>query len=57
MSMNPLLMISLPFLVLLILVPRWSRKPWLPWVSFTVIVLYGILRNLPYWPFSWLAPG
>ena len=25
-------------------------------VFFVLVVLFGILRNLPYFPFSWLAP-
>ena len=66
MAMNPLLVISLPILALMLLhhaelLPRrgqWlshqlaSARGWL-WV----LLGYGILRNLPWWPFSWLAPG
>ena len=28
-----------------------------PWIIFAVILLFGILRNLSYYPFQGLAPG
>lgn len=28
-----------------------------PWVVFAVVILFWILRNLPWYPFSILAPG
>jgi hypothetical protein len=55
---NPLLVISLPLLMVLYFwEPRWARRPWFIWSCFGVLVLYGILRNIPVWPLSLLAPG
>ena len=33
---------------------RWRATAW---VWFGVMILYGLLRNIPAWPFNWLAPG
>ena len=55
--MNPLLVASLPVLGLLWIFPNWQRKRWVPWFALALVVGYGILRNLPVWPFTLLAPG
>ena len=66
MAMNPLLVLSLPFVALLLanqlfaLPEGWRRlarrfgdaRPWA-----VLLITYAILRNLPWEPFSWLAPG
>lgn len=54
--MNAMLLISLPVIVALLLKPGWKYKVWLPPVIFSVIILYGIARNVPFSPFSKLAP-
>lgn len=63
--MNPLAVAALPFLIgwLAAATVRHLRgKPlprlpsWLPWVAIAVIVLFTVARNLPWEPFSWLAP-
>lgn len=63
--MNPLAVVSLPFLLAalaVILLRLWRGRPvpslplWLPWVALAVIVLFMVARNLPWEPFSWLAP-
>jgi hypothetical protein len=67
-AMNPLTIVLLPFivygLVSEILVGLRGRE--LPQPRFSssaiyslgcVIVLFGVIRNLPMHPFSWLAPG
>jgi len=66
MAMNPLLVLSIvPMLVMALhgagLWPaRWQApvklfaRP-IPWL--VVIVAYGVLRNLPWYPFNLLAPG
>lgn len=66
MAMNPLLVIALPLLALM----ACNAAGWLPqgserfrrsignpklWLA--VLLGYWILRNLPWWPFAWLAPG
>jgi hypothetical protein len=33
---------------------RWAR--WVPWVAFAVIATYWLLRNIPAYPFTLLAP-
>ena len=65
-AMNPLLVLSLPFIALLSaygagvlparLLPlaRQIARP-LPWAA--VLIGYAVLRNLPWYPFTLLAPG
>lgn len=36
--------------------PRVMQRPWVAVVLIAVIVAFGILRNLPWPPFTWLAP-
>lgn len=35
--------------------PRLGPRFW--WGALGVVVAYGILRNIPLWPFTWLAPA
>lgn len=55
-AMNALLVISLPFLAALALRPRWSRNPRVAWTIFAVVLTFWIVRNIPAWPFTCLAP-
>lgn len=60
--LNPLVVIALPLLGLWA-IRGWLRSPdrtpsrksparfW-PWLLLAVVVLFGILRNLPFWPFG-----
>ena len=64
--MNPLLVLSLPFLVYLVVreyvVPALTGRaprpiaPAVAWVVFVVVVCYWIARNVPVYPFTLLAP-
>ncbi len=65
-AMNPLLPVLIATLPLLVLhgwgyrlaVPRPVLQTLLSarfWIG--LILGYGVLRNLPWWPFTWLAPG
>lgn len=65
-SMNPLLALSLPLLGLMALNAAGWRPAWLsplmrqlarpkPWL--VVLVGFAVLRNLPLYPFTLLAPG
>jgi Protein of unknown function (DUF2752) len=67
-AMNPLTCVLLPFLIygLASELGLWLRGRPLPqifipgkwiYVLCAVIVLFGILRNLPFYPFDLLAPG
>jgi hypothetical protein len=67
-AMNPLTIVLLPFLMygLVSQVLRASRGEGLPnifipaiWIRALalVIVIFGIVRNIPVDPFDWLAPG
>ena len=56
-TMNPLLIVSLPFLAILFFRPSWSYRPWLCWLAFGILLAYWVLRNVPVWPFVLLAPG
>lgn len=54
--LNPLFVLSLPILGALVLRPSWAYRVWVPWTALGVLILYGILRNIPAWPFYLLAP-
>jgi hypothetical protein len=63
--MNPLAVVSLPVLlwfVLWCLRRVWQGRPlpnmpsWVPWAALILVVAYTVARNLPWEPFSWLAP-
>lgn len=64
---NLAVVLALPFLTLTGLaylsgrelhawVPSILRRPWMVWALALAIGLFGILRNVPAEPFSWLAP-
>jgi hypothetical protein len=62
-DLNPLLVISMPFLLYLYLKQTFTKeKPIQPaktvWVWYVLagIIIYGVLRNIPAYPFTWLAP-
>lgn len=55
-AMNPLMVVSLPFIGALLFKPAWSYKKWVPWFCFYTLILYGVIRNIPAAPFTWLAP-
>jgi len=52
---NPFLVPTLAFAVLLYFLPR-MRKPPLVWGYVVLLVLFWVLRNLPWHPFVLLAP-
>ena len=54
--MNPLLVLSLPVLIMLRFHRPLAYKRWLPWSALVVLVLYGIVRNIPFWPFVLITP-
>jgi len=55
--LNPLLVVSLPLLGLMFLnSSSWMYKRWMPCAVLGVLVCYGVARNLPVWPFIFLAP-
>ncbi len=65
-AMNPLLVVSLPFLLLMLLHGAGIRPRVLeplmrvlasPMFWLVLLVGYAVLRNLPWMPFAWLAPG
>lgn len=53
---NPLLVLSIPFVGALVLRGSWAYKVWVPWMAFAVLLTYGVLRNIPVWPFVLLSP-
>jgi len=53
---NPLLVLSIPFVAALVLRRPWAYKVWVPWTAFVVLLAYGVLRNVPVWPFVLLGP-
>ncbi|AWV08497.1 hypothetical protein C9I47_2826 [Lysobacter maris] len=66
MAMNPLMVLALPALALMALnAAGWRPRPlqrlWpvlaAPKLWLILLLGYWIARNLPWWPFTWLAPG
>jgi len=55
-SLNPLMVVSIPVVGVLFLKPSLFFNRWVPWVTLGGIIFYGIARNIPHWPFTWLAP-
>ncbi len=66
-GLNPLMVLVLPFIAYSILkyiaagiLGRKERKVFIPsawiWSLLVVIILFWVLRNLPYYPFTLLAP-
>ena len=55
-AMNPLLVVSIPFLGVMLLYPKRFRRAWVPPVIFGILLLYGVFRNIPVEPFLFLAP-
>ncbi|MBN1550116.1 DUF2752 domain-containing protein [bacterium] len=53
---NPLMVISIPILIVLQIWKKILYHPVTPWIAFVIIIVYGILRNIPVFPLSWLAP-
>jgi hypothetical protein len=66
-GLNPLTILSLPFIAYALLATAslaiWGRRlpsrfipaGWL-WALLATVVLFWVLRNLPVFPFTWLAP-
>ena len=46
---NPILAVAVPFLVAIIIKPKWARKPSVSWSVFAVAVVWMIVRNLVHW--------
>lgn len=55
-QLNALFVLSIPFLGALVARRSWAYKPWVPWLAFGLLLTYGVLRNIPQWPFVLLAP-
>ena len=66
---NPLIFILLPFLIYLLIISlsNWIfstkhqmgilRKNWFIFMMLGIFLIYGILRNLPFYPFTLLSPA
>lgn len=66
-GLNPLMVLMLPFLGYSLLscatflvrgraLPSILASPFWGWLSFGIILAYWVLRNIPFYPFSFLAP-
>lgn len=55
-SLNPLMVLSIPVVGIMFFKPSWIYKPWVPWAVLAVVLTYGIARNIPIWPFGLPAP-
>jgi hypothetical protein len=53
---NPLMVLLLPFLVLWGVRPGWLGDTWWGWGLLGLIMMYWVVRNIPVFPFSLLAP-
>lgn len=63
---NPLILLLLGaggLWLLAAVIQEWRRRPmpvfpaWAAWVLVALVLGFGVLRNLPWWPFSLLAPA
>ena len=54
--MNLLLAVVAPFVAALLLRPSIGRRRAAPWVVLAVVAAYWVLRNIPHYPFTLLAP-
>ena len=55
--MNPVTVLGLPLIGVLYVTGRLDRlKPVWIWTLLVVLVVFGVLRNLPWQPFTLLAP-
>ena len=50
------MVLSLPLLALLAFRPSWSYKPSFAWSILILLLSYGVLRNIPLWPLTFLRP-
>lgn len=62
-DLNPLLVVSLPFLTYTLWRRAFRNKPrprplppWAVWALLVVVLAFGVLRNLPWKPVRWMAP-
>jgi hypothetical protein len=55
-SLNPLAVAAIPFLGAILLKPAWAYRSWVPWAVLSVILAYGVARNLPFWPLTLPSP-
>jgi hypothetical protein len=53
-QMNPLL-VALGPMAIAVGWRRWLNRPWLGWTALVTVVAYGVLRNVPWGPFTLLA--
>lgn len=53
---NSLAILAAPVLVWMAFKPRWIYHPTTPKVAFFLLLAYGLMRNIPYYPFLLLAP-
>ena len=53
---NPFYLPTLIFAALLLFLPKWAGKPVIVRTYIVLLVLFWILRNLPWHPFNLLAP-
>jgi hypothetical protein len=56
-SMNPLLVLSIPLLTALRDKRSWAYRVWVPWAALFAVIAFGVLRNIPVWPFHLLGPN
>lgn len=56
MAQNPLMVVSIPVVGVMLFSPAWIYKRWVPWAAMIVLIVYGVIRNMPVWPLTLLAP-
>lgn len=55
-ALNPLMLLAMPFACWMLFNPSWVYRTWVPWAAFSVLVAYGVARNIPFMPFQLLSP-
>lgn len=55
-AMNPLFVIALPMIPLFWSRPQLLRRSDVGIALMVIVIAYFVLRNVPLWPFEWMAP-
>lgn len=50
-AFNQLILVLGPFLIAAAFWPRLVTKPKVAWTLAVVVIAYGVVRNLPFWPY------
>lgn len=56
MTLNSLVVLCIPTVILASFIPRWLSQRHTLLIALIILISYGVLRNIPTWPMTLLAP-